>query len=571
MGMSASQARLLFITSRQHDVEFKSQQIANQKIRLATESEQIAADYSKALNKETLTMFDKNANMQDQDVTIDRLLDNGYSLRTNKGETIGKFAGTPKFSKSSDASFAELQKAGVTPKVEISTKDKNTEQYTDETFSDTVYNEALQSLNLTSKNFWTEKNKDFFEKHLNESNITNMSDEEYAKLVEVMDAYIEQFSGNKDINLDDVFENFSAVYKKDVPDTSEQKAELQEKINENNKIIEKDREQIRELEAKQKQYPQYTAGQDSFGTPKNVENPQWRSYQDHINSINKEIKSLQEENTKLQERLDNIDHPDEGSQAIYTFSPVLFVFMAATQSCNAGPKGGIADEDYPLAAAGMKQVKEYLNEIRNGKNPNIGNSLDIVADGNKTLTRNEVMDMYNKQLESNSIHTETKDIKSETDYNKYKSAKNTDTESYNVFLTLNSDFEASEDEIVKALNDTYPPSDVVQGADFIKKFKENSDYLIQGLLMGAFTLYDQDGKQVSLSSNQNFTTKHDKSNDAQAEADYNAKSAKIKTKEKILDNELNKLNTEHQALQTEYESAKNVISENVKRTFNMFS
>ena len=90
MGMSASQARLLFITSRQHDVEFKSQQIANQKIRLATESEQIAADYSKALNKETLTMFDKNANMQDQDVTIDRLLDNGYSLRTNKGETIGK-------------------------------------------------------------------------------------------------------------------------------------------------------------------------------------------------------------------------------------------------------------------------------------------------------------------------------------------------------------------------------------------------------------------------------------------------------------------------------------------------
>ena len=60
MSMSASQARLLFITSRQHDVKFKSQQIANQKIRLATESEQIAADYSKALNKETLTMFDKN-------------------------------------------------------------------------------------------------------------------------------------------------------------------------------------------------------------------------------------------------------------------------------------------------------------------------------------------------------------------------------------------------------------------------------------------------------------------------------------------------------------------------------
>ena len=89
--------------------------------------------------------------------------------------------------------------------------------------------------------------------------------------------------------------------------------------------------------------------------------------------------------------------------------------------------------------------------------------------------------------------------------------------------------------------------------------------------MGVYTLYDANGKQVSLTSNEKFYVQHDKSNDAQAEADYNAKSAKIKTKEKILDNELNKLNTEHQALQTEYESAKNVISENVKRTFNMFS
>ena len=53
MGMSASQARLLFISSRMNDVEFKSQQIANQKIRLSSESEQLANDYAKSLNKET--------------------------------------------------------------------------------------------------------------------------------------------------------------------------------------------------------------------------------------------------------------------------------------------------------------------------------------------------------------------------------------------------------------------------------------------------------------------------------------------------------------------------------------
>ena len=55
MGMSASQARLLSITSRINDIEFKSQQISNVKIRLADESEQVAQDYTKALNKTKLT------------------------------------------------------------------------------------------------------------------------------------------------------------------------------------------------------------------------------------------------------------------------------------------------------------------------------------------------------------------------------------------------------------------------------------------------------------------------------------------------------------------------------------
>ena len=55
MGMAASQARLLSITARMTDVEYKSQQISNTKIRLADESEQVAEDYTKALNKQKLT------------------------------------------------------------------------------------------------------------------------------------------------------------------------------------------------------------------------------------------------------------------------------------------------------------------------------------------------------------------------------------------------------------------------------------------------------------------------------------------------------------------------------------
>ena len=58
MGMSASQARLLSITSRMNDVEFKSQQISNTKIRLADESEQVANAYTKALNASKYTKVD---------------------------------------------------------------------------------------------------------------------------------------------------------------------------------------------------------------------------------------------------------------------------------------------------------------------------------------------------------------------------------------------------------------------------------------------------------------------------------------------------------------------------------
>ena len=55
MGMSASQARLLSITVRINDVEYKSQQISNTKLRLADEAEQLATNYTNALNKQKLS------------------------------------------------------------------------------------------------------------------------------------------------------------------------------------------------------------------------------------------------------------------------------------------------------------------------------------------------------------------------------------------------------------------------------------------------------------------------------------------------------------------------------------
>ena len=56
MGMAASQARLLSITARIHDVEHQAQAIQNAKLALATQSDQAYNDYVKALDATSLTL-----------------------------------------------------------------------------------------------------------------------------------------------------------------------------------------------------------------------------------------------------------------------------------------------------------------------------------------------------------------------------------------------------------------------------------------------------------------------------------------------------------------------------------
>lgn len=50
MGMSASQARLLSLTSRIHDIEFKAQNIESQKLALATQKDEVYKNYCDALD-----------------------------------------------------------------------------------------------------------------------------------------------------------------------------------------------------------------------------------------------------------------------------------------------------------------------------------------------------------------------------------------------------------------------------------------------------------------------------------------------------------------------------------------
>ena len=62
MGLCASQARLLMLTARKSDLEFRRMQISNAKQMLAMQEEEISLKYSKALANTTLTISGTDAN-----------------------------------------------------------------------------------------------------------------------------------------------------------------------------------------------------------------------------------------------------------------------------------------------------------------------------------------------------------------------------------------------------------------------------------------------------------------------------------------------------------------------------
>ena len=108
-----------------------------------------------------------------------------------------------------------------------------------------------------------------------------------------------------------------------------------------------------------------------------------------------------------------------------------------------------------------------------------------------------------------------------------------------------------------------------QAQALAQQLKSNPQFLIQGLLSGYLTLV-KDGQDVSISSATNILEQYDKSDDAAAEAEYNAQMAKINRKEKMLDQQMKNLDTEHSAMQQEVESIKSIIKNHAEKDFNLF-
>lgn len=76
---------------------------------------------------------------------------------------------------------------------------------------------------------------------------------------------------------------------------------------------------------------------------------------------------------------------------------------------------------------------------------------------------------------------------------------------------------------------------------------------------------------TTLDDDESITEKEDKSAIAKAEQEYTTAMDRIESQDKQFDMQLNKLESEHTAMQTEYDQLAKVISKNVEKSFNIFN
>lgn len=117
--------------------------------------------------------------------------------------------------------------------------------------------------------------------------------------------------------------------------------------------------------------------------------------------------------------------------------------------------------------------------------------------------------------------------------------------------------------------EVYP---IVDATEYLQNSAVLQNQIMNGMLFVVNTNDNRGGLTSDLlESDSAILWELDTSDDAEAESKYNYETATIHRKENELDLELKQLETQHEAVLKEYDSVKQVISNNVDRTFKLFS
>ena len=551
MGLAASQARLLTLTSRLSSIELKQQSIANAKILLANDSEAVSSKYTTALNNQTLLFSDgKN----ETELSYENLAAAGYTVRRTgdgvvansakrviqpptvpkpealKAPALEDFVDKTKPTLTKDvASWTE--KVGALSKTygeyPATTKTTNLQQLLQNTSAVSVsysdWERNYSKKNNTVDDYWSINNQ------INASNLWNLINRKEDTVIKIAD------DGDKrGVPVEQAQKNVQAV---------------------GNAII--------------------NSLAKAFGF---TDNTQFKaSLQPFLDDLKKNINGYHDKNKHHSERKARNGAKDDARKTIIG---------------NGTDKTGTDQDFYYLNVSELARrlVAKAMN-IYAGQNVSIGTKCDSAKVNLSTSTnynfkynsRGYSVSEYEKKMQAeftaqkytklnwsngleivkgNKVDTSKDTGIDPSEQKAYEKSKSDYEKQYNDSLTQWNNYEKEVEALAK---EGKTPAQALA-----EQLKSSSKFLIQGLLSGYLTLM-KDGKDVSLSSSTDILTKYDKSDDAQAEAEYEAEMKKINRKEKLLDNQMKQLDTEHSAMQQEINSVKSIIQRHAEKDFSLFA
>ncbi len=148
---------------------------------------------------------------------------------------------------------------------------------------------------------------------------------------------------------------------------------------------------------------------------------------------------------------------------------------------------------------------------------------------------------------------------------KLAEAEGKDSQYYNADKTIN---------LTKLYNDYESKMTYVKGmsnADYFQEALRNG-----GLYVAQAAIDEKTGdagtfKNISWGSVGPIQDKLDTEDDAQAQAEYEAKTIVLSNQDKMLDLELNQIETQHKAIETEYSSVEKLVQKNIEVTYKIFA
>lgn len=196
----------------------------------------------------------------------------------------------------------------------------------------------------------------------------------------------------------------------------------------------------------------------------------------------------------------------------------------------------------------------------------------VIIDKNNTLTSSDALGQAyaDKNISVVKFNKGEGDEKGTYDYvNLGEIFSQSEIETQAVRVNASNLSQEQQAQLIAEVEARYGEIKVVAGLD-------NSAYFQDALRNGGLFLFKQETQDegfqsLAWSADRNISDVADSSNDAQAQADYEAKSLVLSNQDKMLDLELNQIETQHKAIETERDSVKKVIEKNIDVSYKIFA